>query len=190
MSVGRPVLSAPGGTSAPVPPLRHDHSLARWPLRNVIMLGALDGAVPSARAHVRQLLWEWNHAELAEDASVVVSELVTNAVMASADMRAANAPVQVWLASDTTRVLVAIADASPHPPVRLNLEPDAEGGRGLALVEALATRWGWYPVTAAVAGLVKVIWAEWHLPSAADEDAPSAARRPASLHGLGKGVVC
>jgi hypothetical protein len=72
-----PPLTA--GTSVPVPPTHHDHSLDRWPLRDAITLGALEGAVPSARAHVRQLLWEWRHAELAQDASVVVSELITNA---------------------------------------------------------------------------------------------------------------
>ena len=131
--------------------------------------------MPSARAHVRQLLWEWRHAELAQDASVVVSELITNAIMASAELRPAIAPVRVWLGSATTCVLLAVADASPRPPVRLNLDPDTEGGRGLALVEALTTRWGWYlanPTTAA--RLVKVVWAEWHLPSSAHEmDSPA-----------------
>jgi hypothetical protein len=62
-------------------------------------------------------------------------------------------------------VLVAVADASLRAPVRLNLAPDAEGGRGLALVEALSSRWGWYPVhPPTAAGLVKVVWADWRLP--------------------------
>lgn len=119
--------------------------------------------MPSARVHVRQLLWEWGHEELGQDAGVVVSELVTNAVMASAKLRPAVAPVWVWLGSDTRCMLVAVADASPRPPVRLSLGPDAERGRGLALVEAFSSRWGWQPTT--VAGLVKVVWAEWRLPS-------------------------
>ena len=167
MSTGRMAPPVSARTSVPVPPSEHGHSLDRWPLRDAITFGALDGAVPSARAHVRQLLWEWDHVGLAQDASVVVSELVTNAVMASADLRPAIAPVQVWLGSNTTCVLVAVADASLQPPVRLNLAPDAEGGRGLALVEALSSRWGWYPVHPAAAGLVKVVWAEWQsLPQA------------------------
>jgi hypothetical protein len=108
------------------------------------------------------------HAELGQDAGVVVSELVTNAVTASAELRPAVAPVMVWLGSDNRYVLVAVADASPQFPMRLNLEPDADGGRGLALVvEALSSRWGWHPVT--MAGLVKVVWAEWRLPSGAGE---------------------
>jgi anti-sigma regulatory factor (Ser/Thr protein kinase) len=158
-----PSISA--GTSAPVPPSHHDHSLGRWPLRDAITVGALEGAVPSARAHVRQLLWEWEHADLAQDVSVVVSELVTNAVVASSESWPAIAPVQVWLGSDTTCVMISVADSSPRPPVRLNLDPDAVGGRGLALVEALSTRWGWYPMhPATAAGLVKAVWADWHLP--------------------------
>ena len=48
---------------------------------------------------------------------------------------------------------------------RLNLEPDTEGGRGLALVEALSSRWGWHPVS--TTGLTKVTWAEWRPPSGA-----------------------
>jgi anti-sigma regulatory factor (Ser/Thr protein kinase) len=170
MSTGRIAPSEPAGSSVLVPPSDHGHNPERWPLRDAITLGALDGAVPSARAHARRLLREWGHAELAEDASVVVSELVTNAVIASAELRPAIGPVRVWLGSDTTCVLVAVADASPGPPVRLNLAPDAEGGRGLALVEALSTRWGWYRVRPATAGLVKAVWAEWHLRSLADSD--------------------
>jgi len=98
---------------------------------------------------------------------MVVSELVTNAVMASAELRPAIAPIVVWLGSDTRAVLVAVADASPRPPTRLNLDPDAEGGRGLALVEAFSSRWGWHRTT--MAGVVKVVWAEWRLPSRTDQ---------------------
>ncbi len=47
-------LRGPAGCPVPVPPSHHGHDLARWPLRNAITLGALKGAVPSARAHVRQ----------------------------------------------------------------------------------------------------------------------------------------
>jgi hypothetical protein len=159
-----------------VPASHHGHDLERWPLRDSITLGALEGAVPSARGHLRQLLWEWGQAELGQDAGVVVSELVTNSVMASAGLRPAVAPVLVWLGSDGHRVLVAVADASPHPPVRLNLGPDADGGRGLALVEALSSRWGWHTTT--MAGLVKVVWAEWHLPPQAHEQAADGPANP------------
>ena len=157
----------PSGPRALVPPSHHGHDLARWPLRDALTLGALEGAVPSARAHVQQLLWEWGQAKLGQDAGVVVSELVTNAVMWSAELRPAVTSVLVWLGSDSRFVLVAVADASPRPPMRLELDPDAEGGRGLALVEAFSSRWGWHPTT--MVGLVKVVWAEWRLSSQADQ---------------------
>ena len=89
---------------------------------------------------------------------------------------------QCWCGSDQIAhcVLVAVADASPRPPMRLNLEPDAEGGRGLALVEAFSSRWGWHP--ASIAGLVKVVWAEWRLPSKAGQR--PATGRPDRCHAV------
>ena len=159
----------PGGRKALIASSHHGHDLERWPLHDTLVLGALESAVPSARAHLRQLLRQWGHAELAEDASIVISELVTNAVVASAELRPAVAPVLMWLGSDRHHVLAAVADASLRPPMRLNLRPDAERGRGLALVEALSSRWGWHP--ASITGLRKFIWAEWHLPIRADQRA-------------------
>jgi hypothetical protein len=146
---------------AAIPPSHHGHDLDHWPVRDTLILGALTEAVPSARAHLRQLLTGWGRAELNPDAGVVVSELVTNSVAAAAELGLAAMPVLVWLGSDDHCLLLAVADASPLPPVRLNLEPDTEGGRGLALVEALSSRWGWHP--ASITGLTKVVWAEWRL---------------------------
>jgi anti-sigma regulatory factor (Ser/Thr protein kinase) len=166
-----PHPSRRGGAPAPIPPSHHGHDLEHWPLRDTLILGALPDAVPSARAHLRQLLTDWRRAALSPDVSVVVSELVTNSVAASAELQLAAVPVLVWLGSDRHRLLLAVADASPRPPVRLNLEPDTEGGRGLALVEALSSRWGWHPVS--TTGLTKVTWAEWRLPSGASRRPPT-----------------
>jgi hypothetical protein len=165
--------AAGGGTGAPgaavgrvpVPPSHHGHDCVRWPLRDSVTLRALPGAVPSARTHVRQVLREWapHQADLGQDVSVVISELVSNGVTASAGLRPAVAPVLVWLGADTRHLLIAVGDASDRPPVRLPLVPDADGGRGLALVEALSTRWGWHPTGRA--GLAKIVWAEWRVRS-------------------------
>ena len=150
------------GVQMAISPSHHGHDLEQWPLHDTLTLGALANAVPLARAHLRQLLSDWGWAELSPDAGVVVSELVTNAVAESAGLRPAAAPMLVWLGSDSYCLLLAVADVSPRPPVRLNLGPDAEGGRGLALVEALSSRWGWH--RASITGLSKVVWAEWRLP--------------------------
>jgi hypothetical protein len=119
---------AAGGV--PVPHSHHGHDLERWPLHNTLILGAVESAVPSARAHLRQLLAEWDRAKACPDAGVVVSELVTNALAASAELLPAVAPVLLWLGSGDHCVLVAVADVSPRSPMRLNLEPDTEGDEG------------------------------------------------------------
>jgi hypothetical protein len=155
-----PVLPPRRGAQVALPPFHHGHDLDHWPLHGTLILEARADAVPSARAHLRQLLSSWDRAALSQDAGVVVSELVTNSVAASAGRRPAL--VLVWLGSDSHCLLLSVADASPLPPARLNLGPDAEGGRGLALVEALSSRWGWYPASGT--GLKKVVWAEWRLP--------------------------
>lgn len=145
------------------PPLSADliHAAA-WPLQDFLELGALPGAVPCARLHTRQLLWEWQQDHAIETGELVVSELVTNSVDASRPLRGPR-PVRLWLLSDGRRVVIQVADASPSPPkpaepnlAELNF--DSDGGRGLLLVEAVSERWGWYPWPAPP--ISKVVWAQ------------------------------
>jgi hypothetical protein len=49
----------------------------------------------------------------------------------------------MWLVSDKTQVVIWVWDASPLPPQPADADGDAEHGRGLMLVSALSTRWGW-----------------------------------------------
>jgi hypothetical protein len=65
--------------------------------------------------------------------------------------------VHLRLASDHARVLVEVWDSVPHAPAARRAAPDEEGGRGLALVEALSDRWDWRTV---VGWPGKVVWAE------------------------------
>jgi anti-sigma regulatory factor (Ser/Thr protein kinase) len=126
-----------------------------WPLRDFIELGALPGAVPCARLHSRQLMWEWRLASLSENVELLVSELVTNAVQASRSMGPVT-PVRLWLRADIRRVLILVWDASPQVPVCMNINEDAERGRGLHLVDAVSDKWHWY-FPQETGG--KVIWA-------------------------------
>jgi anti-sigma regulatory factor (Ser/Thr protein kinase) len=133
---------------------------ARAQLWSFLELGALAGAVPCARLHARQVLWEWGLADLAETAELVVSEIVTNAVRASngPDGRPrADAPViRVWLSTDDRQhVLIQVWDASQRAPEQQHAGADSEHGRGLLLVDALSARWGAYRS----AGNGKVVWA-------------------------------
>lgn len=126
-----------------------------WPLRSHLELGALPGAVPCARLHTRQVLWEWSLDALADNAELVVSELFTNAVAASRGLPNCP-PVRLWLLSDRQQLLILVGDASPQPPTRIDAAETAETGRGLLLVETLATQWGSY---AAAGSAGKVTWA-------------------------------
>jgi anti-sigma regulatory factor (Ser/Thr protein kinase) len=116
-------------------------------------LGAISSAVPSARLHARLVLWEWGlSADKAQAAELVVSELVTNALEhGSAGIPAT---VRIWLSSDGGSVAINVWDASPQPPVPKNAGADADSGRGLMIVAALSTDWGY---SAANPG--KVVWA-------------------------------
>src|ERR1039457_7609061 len=127
-------VHGPAKSAAPVPVLPPQFQGtgmdSEWPLRDFIELGALPGAVPCARLHARQLLWEWGLTRLSESTELLVSELVTNAMHASRAMERIT-PVRLWLLTDKTRIKILVWDASPQPPARMSISGDAESGRGL-----------------------------------------------------------
>ena len=147
------VCADPASGSSPAPRqgahLRH----IAWPLQSSLELGAFPTAVPCARLHARCVLMEWGLASLAEVVELVVSELVTNAVQATAalaDDRETRLetrvpPVQLRLSSDGhVCVAVQVWDGNHELPVRRDAGPEAQGGRGLLLVERLSADWGSY----------------------------------------------
>jgi anti-sigma regulatory factor (Ser/Thr protein kinase) len=141
--------------------VRMAHREVRFPRRSSLLLGALSSAVPCARLHARQVLWEWGLSEVAEIAELLLSELVTNAVQA-ARVTVNDMHVNVRLFANRDRLLIEVWDSNVQPPVPRVLENgfpqvDAESGRGLFLVETLSERWGWYP-TRNPGG--KVTWCE------------------------------
>ncbi len=128
-----------------------------WPLQTGLPFGPIPTAVPCARAHATQVLWEWGMAAISDPVELVVSELITNAVAASRALDDGPFPIQFWLLSDRKQVLILVWDASPNPPVPMQPAPDMEGGRGLMLVDAISKKWDWYPVACELEG--KVVWA-------------------------------
>jgi anti-sigma regulatory factor (Ser/Thr protein kinase) len=137
---------------------------AGWPLSAHLPLGALPTAVPCARRYARVILGEWSLAALADPAELIVSELVTNSVQATTDKdgqprygEAGLPVVHLRLASDHARVLVEVWDGVPRAPAGRQARLDEEGGRGLALVEALSDRWDWTTVPGWPG---KIVWAE------------------------------
>jgi hypothetical protein len=136
-----------------------------WELRTFLELGALPTAVPCARLHARQVLWEWHLDALADTTELLLSELVTNAVHASAGLNGSRRsgrwvpgmpPVRMWLSSDRKRILIQVWDGNDKHPAPQQPGPDAESGRGLLLVESLSAEWGSYPPEQSSG---KVVWA-------------------------------
>lgn len=74
--------------------------------------------------------------EQADDLVLVVSEMVTNAV------RHGSPPVQLEVVADAEAVVVAVVDGSARRPEPRIAEDDAEGGRGMTLVDLLSSEHG------------------------------------------------
>ena len=94
--------------------------------------------------------------ELCQTAALLVSELVTNAVIHGKT----SATVEVHRPADILRV--SVRDDNPVLPAVGDAPPlDAESGRGLTIVAALALRWGIEGVNGG-----KAIWFELEVPGA------------------------
>lgn len=134
-------------------------------MRSNLELGPFPSAVPCARIHARLVVAEWALADLADAVELVVSELVTNGLQASVRVKESRfggrrtpgtPPVRLWLCSDDRQVLVQVWDGNDELPVRQDGGPEAEGGRGLLLVESLSVEWGSYQPPECSG---KVVWA-------------------------------
>jgi anti-sigma regulatory factor (Ser/Thr protein kinase) len=90
----------------------------------------------SARHFVERTLGGWGCAAFVEAARLLVSELVTNAVLH------ARTDITVVLRMTADGVRVEVHDGSQVAPVVRHYEDEAMTGRGLALVDELASKWG------------------------------------------------
>lgn len=147
----------------PVPPfLTDDHALADRLALPHLEMAAWPGAVPCARHHARQLLWDRGLKELIEPVELVVSEIVTNAVRVSGgpDRHASKADdgpvIRLWVSVEQRGALVLVWDVSSARPHRRDPGPEAEIGRGLLLVDMLTTAWGSFELAGEPG---KVVWA-------------------------------
>jgi anti-sigma regulatory factor (Ser/Thr protein kinase) len=126
-----------------------------WPLLSFLELGPYPSAVPCARLHARHVLREWGMAPQAGQVELVLSELVTNAVLASRRLECAT-PVRMWLLSDRDEVVILVWDASTEPVPSATIRDElSESGRGLMLVNEISRDWSWQ-YTPEISG--KVVW--------------------------------
>ena len=97
----------------------------------------------AARSYVRTALGCHDLDHRTDDVETVTSELVGNAVRHA---QAKTFEVDLLLLKDGSGALmVVVFDPCARPPIKRDPDAQAEKGRGLILVEALATRWGWVP---------------------------------------------
>ncbi|WNI18689.1 ATP-binding protein [Actinacidiphila sp. ITFR-21] len=123
--------------------------------RDVFRLPALSASVADARGRVRACLTEWGvDPELCDDASLVVTELFTNAVRHT-DSEKITCALQVCGA--VVRLEITDQGRGTGVPEPCAAEADEEGGRGLLLVSVLSLAWGSDP---ADGGTGRVVWAE------------------------------
>ena len=110
---------------------------------------ASPGALSTLRSWVRDVLGGWVlTASTVDDAVLMTSELATNAV------EHARSPFDVTMTRQADAIRVAVADDSRRLPSLRDHAADAEGGRGIFIVDALSSDWG----AESIPGDGKVVW--------------------------------
>ncbi|MCW2819887.1 MAG: hypothetical protein JWR42_2674 [Marmoricola sp.] len=120
-----------------------------WDVRRAALQVRSLSQTAAARAFVRQTLRGWGLDRLEDTVTLLVTEMVTNALVhtdgdAGLELRHQDGVVRVLVTDSFSRV--------PHHRAQ---DPDATGGRGLLVVGALALEWGVEP-----SGEGKTVWAD------------------------------
>ncbi|MGP4000726.1 SpoIIE family protein phosphatase [Streptomyces sp. 8N706] len=133
--------------------LRYDGMEFR-PIRAGWTVWRLPDAVVHARRFTGRKLRTWGLEEAADVALLVVSELVTNALIHT------QGAVRLDLTLGVDRLRVAVTDSSPRAPAKpVIVDWESTGGRGILLVEAMSSTWGSVPVSGG-----KQVWSEIAVP--------------------------
>lgn len=144
-AVGVPPCDVPPFEPVAVP----DSSLAQ------IFLSVAPEAAKAARDFTKATLAEWQLDDLVTEAVLIASELVTNAVRHGGCCASDASPVELAWQRQASRVVCMVTDCNSKPPVLGAADQDAESGRGLQVVQALAATWGWMLLGASS----KAVWA-------------------------------
>ena len=93
-------------------------------------------------------------AQVSDEATLLTSELIANAV------RHAPPPLCLELTVDTAKIRIEVHDSDPVAPVLTRPDFTSSGGRGVWLVDTIASRWGYRPEPPG-----KLVWFEMDLPT-------------------------
>jgi anti-sigma regulatory factor (Ser/Thr protein kinase) len=133
--------------------LRYDGMETR-PIKSGWAVWRLPDAVMHARRFTARTLRRWKVDDAADAVLLVVSELVTNALVHT------QGPVRIDLMLRGDRVRVCVSDSSPRAPAKpVIVDWESTGGRGLMLVEAMSESFGSVPVAGG-----KQVWSEIVVP--------------------------
>ncbi|MEU3954467.1 ATP-binding protein [Streptomyces achromogenes] len=128
-------------------------------------LAAHPGSVAQARRLTQARLTGWSVcADTCDSAALVMSELVTNAIVHTASSRVV---CELHDHDDMVRIAVRDEGCAPGEPHPSPQRPDEEHGRGLLLVDALCRAWG-----AQEHGPGLLVWAELPRGTETAQDAP------------------
>ena len=108
-------------------------------------------SVRGSRVWVRRTLGSVD-SELAEVAAILTNEVVANAI------RHGRPPIALSVMGDDEVVVIAVADGGPGVPVIRRIDPTAESGRGLMILDALSDDWGVAPLSEG-----KQVWFRLHI---------------------------
>ncbi len=98
-----------------------------------------------ARRITRDCLNRWDMHALTNDAQVIASEIVSNA-LAAVPPASAGLTIVYAIHAAPPGLLIYTWDIGPGHPARTHADPNAETGRGLTIIDALtAGDWGWWP---------------------------------------------
>jgi anti-sigma regulatory factor (Ser/Thr protein kinase) len=151
---------------------------APWIASATPPFAAINTAPGLARGYVRATLSEWGLGEFVDDARVIASELVTNAVRASAPVLASGymPVIRVCLVTDGDVLTIECWDQAPEFPVLSQADGLAESGRGLGIIDAITSGcWGCQP---AIGQVGKCVWAKIPLTGRSTRRLPASPARP------------
>ncbi|GII85451.1 hypothetical protein Ssi03_34410 [Sphaerisporangium siamense] len=114
------------------------------PLLGQKWIPADEKCIASARRFVRDVALDWKAADkVPAVAELLTSEVVTNALVHGMKALPVSSTIRIAVRRDGSLMTVEVYDSCVTIPRMRSAESMETSGRGLAIVQALACKWGW-----------------------------------------------